>query len=135
MKLIVPTADQVIKTNKYICEEQGNPFGVLKKGAVESALHTAFYPGSSPFVNGGVAKIAGALCFYLVNSHAFIDGNKRTGAIVAVTFMNLNGWDLKFANKEKNGNTAFANLIEGCAAGKFDKDYLIDWFDGHKVAI
>ena len=37
--------------------------------------------------------------------------------------------------KEKNGNTAFANLIEGCAAGKFDKDYLIDWFDGHKVAI
>lgn len=135
MKLIVPTPDQVIKTNKYICEEQGNPLGVLKKGAMESALHTAFYSGSFPFWNGGVAKIAEALCFYLVNSHAFIDDNKRTGALVALTFMNLNGWDLKFANKEKNRNTAFANLIEGCAAGKFNKDYLIGWFDGHKVKI
>ena len=135
MKIKIPTVDQVIKTNEYICQEQGNPFTVLKPGAVESALHTAFYPGSYPFSVGGIAKIAGALCFYLVKSHAFIDGNKRTGALVAVIFMNQNGWDLKYPLEEVNGHTAFANLIDWCAAGKFDKNHLIEWFDNHKIEL
>lgn len=133
MKIIIPTVDQVIVLNKYLCEEQGNPFQVLDKGKVASALHTAFYPGSYPFSAGGVAKIAGALCFYLVKAHAFIDGNKRTGALTAINFMNLNGWDLNYPDEEENGNTALANTVEKCAASEVSKDELIDWFDQHKV--
>jgi death-on-curing protein len=96
-------------------------------------LHTAFYPGSYPFNAGGVAKIAGALCFYLVKTHAFMDGNKRTGALTAIKFMNLNDWDLNYANQEENGRTALANIIEKCAASEVSKDELIEWFDQHKV--
>lgn len=133
MEIIIPTVDQVIEMNKYLCLEEGNLFQVLEKGKVESSLHTAFYPGSYPFCAGGLAKIAGALCCYLVKAHAFIDGNKRTGALVAINFLNLNGWDLSYSRNEENGRTALANIIEKCAASEVTKDDLIEWFEQHKI--
>lgn len=137
MKVIVPTPEQVIKTNEHICREKGNPHGLIDqgKGKVESAIYTAFYPGSYPFQNGGIARIAGALCYYLVMAHAFVDGNKRTGALVAITFMNLNGCDLAYPEEEENGKSAFANTIEKCAASNLSKDELMEWFEQHKVEI
>ena len=107
----------------------------MNKGKIESAVHTAFYPGSYPFSAGGIAKIAGALCFYLVKAHAFIDGNKRVGNLVAITFMNLNGWDLSYPKEEENGKCALANIIEQCAASEIGKEELIEWFDNHKIFI
>ena len=106
MKVKIPTVDQVIFLNQYICNKQGNPFAVLDRGKIESALHTAFYPGSYPF---------------------------SAGAFTAVRFMNINGWDLQYVEQEENDNTAFANVIEKCAASEFGKEDLIEWFDTHKI--
>jgi death-on-curing protein len=135
MKITIPTDSQVIFTNEFLCNEGNNPFKVLDGGKVSSAIHTAFYPGSYPFRAGGIAKIAGALCFYLVQAHAFLDGNKRTGSMVAIRFMELNGWSLKYPLKEANGKTALTNIIESCAASTLSKDELIDWFDHHKIEL
>ncbi len=131
-KLIIPTAEQVILVNKMICEKSGNPHGCADRGKIESALHTAFYPGIYPFAAGGIAKTAGALCFYLVKSHAFIDGNKRTGTLVSIVFMEQNGWTLNYAVDKKKNLNALAEVIENCAASKIQKEDLVDWFDAHK---
>lgn len=136
MKLIfLPTAGAVLAVNKYVCEQGGNPYHCYDVGKVESAVSTAFYPGTYPFAHGGIPKVAGALCFYLVKSHAFMDGNKRTGALVAITFLNQHGLDLKYPLNEKKGINALADVIEKCSASKLDKDELIEWFDAHKVSI
>ena len=135
MKIFIPSVEQVIETNKFICEESGNPYLVLDRGKIESALHTAFYPGSYPFSAGGIAKIAGALCFYLVQAHAFMDGNKRVGALVAILFMNENGFDLKYPGKEKNGLTGLANIILKCVSGTIGKEEMMDWFENHKIKL
>lgn len=68
----------------------------LNTGKIESAIASAFYPGTYPFAHGGFAKVAGALCFYLVKAHAFLDGNKRTGALAAITFLNMHGLDVEY---------------------------------------
>ena len=94
-KIYVPTAQQIVEANQYICQQHGNPHHCYGIGKIESAIHSAFYPGIYPFAAGGLVRVAGALCFYLVKSHAFIDGNKRVGALTAITFLNENGWDLK----------------------------------------
>ena len=75
------TAAQVVKFNEMICIEAGNDSLCYGIGKVESALHSAFYPGAVPFAHGGIAKIAGALAYYLVKAHAFFDGNKRTALV------------------------------------------------------
>jgi death-on-curing protein len=134
-KIIIPTAQMVVETNKFICERDGNPHHCYDVGKVESALHSAFYPGSYPFAAGGLARVAGALCFYLVKSHAFIDGNKRTGALAAITFLNTNGWDISYSVDTATGQDALAEIVEDCAASKASKDQVMEWFDLHKVEI
>ena len=90
MRLVVqPTLEAVIEANKIVCEAGDNPHQCLSTGKIESAIASAFYPGSYPFAKGGLAKVEGTLYFYLVKAHAFIDGNKRTGALTAITFLNM----------------------------------------------
>ncbi len=136
MKIILlPTAEAVVEINKYVCSEGHNPHHCHEIGKVESAIATAFYPGTYPFALGGLAKVAGALCFYLVQSHAFVDGNKRTGALTAITFLNQHGLDLLYPLDEERGVNALADVIEGCAASRIKRDELIEWFETHKVAL
>ena len=131
--IFIPTAKAVVEVNKLICCEDGNPHHYNDIGKVESAISTAFYPGVYPFNHGGLARVAGALCFYLVKSHAFVDGNKRTGALVAITFLNQHGMDLEYPINEKTDTNALAEVIEKCAASKVTKDELMDWFENHKT--
>lgn len=134
MRLIVqPTLEAVIETNKIVCEAGSNPHQCLNVGKIESAIASAFYPGTYPFAHGGLAKVAGAMCFYIVKAHAFLDGNKRTGALTAITFLNIHGLDLEYpVDTEKNTN-ALAEIIDGCAASTVSQDELKEWFDRHKV--
>lgn len=129
----IPSARDVLSYNEYICHEDGNPFNCYDLGKVESAIHSAFYPGSAPFVHGGIAKMAGALCFYLLKAHAFMDGNKRTATVIAIVFMNKHGWTLKYPSSEIDDSNALADIIDSCAASKVSKEELIEWFDTHKV--
>lgn len=134
MRLILqPTLESIIEINHFICSEGGNPHQCLDSGKIESAISSAFHPGSYPFSHGGLAKVAGALCFYLVKSHAFLDGNKRTGALVAITFLNMHGMDLEYPlDIDKNIN-GLAEIIESCAASRINQNQLKDWFEIHKV--
>lgn len=131
--IFLPTAEAVVALNKFICEQGGNPHHCNGIGKVESAISTAFYPGEYPFAHGGLARVAGALYFYLVKSHAFTDGNKRTGTLVAITFLNQHGMDLHYPLDEAKDINALAEVIESCAAGAVSNDQLMDWFDAHKI--
>lgn len=136
-KIIIqlPQAIDVVAINKLICEEDGNPHHCYDIGKIESALHSAFYPGAYPFIAGGLAKVAGTLCFYLVKTHAFVDGNKRTAAIVAITFLNEHGWDLTYPFDEEKDTNALGQIIDDCAAGNVGKEQLADWFEVHKSVL
>ena len=134
MRIILqPTLESIIEINKLVCTEGGNSHQCLDAGKVESAIATAFYPGSYPFAHGGLARVAGALCFYLVKAHAFIDGNKRTGALTAITFLNLHGIDIDYLIDTKNEINGLASIIDQCASSNIDQDQLKDWFDLHKI--
>lgn len=134
MRLIVqPTLESIVEVNQIVCFEGGNPHQCLDSSKIESAISSAFYPGSYPFSHGGLAKVAGALFFYLVKSHAFMDGNKRTGALVAITFLNMHGIDLEYPLDIENNVNALAEIIEDCAASTINQEQLKDWFEMHKV--
>jgi death on curing protein len=133
MKLFVPTAEQIVKLNLLICQKQGSQHQLYSLDKIESSIHSATYPGSPPFVHGGVAKIAGALCFYLVQTHAFFDGNKRTAAITALTFVERNHLSLRFSVTPEVND--FARVVEECGFGLLTIDALKTWFENHKVTL
>lgn len=133
MKIVIPSVASIIRTNEFCCSINDQKSVLLDSGRIESALHTAFYPGSDPFYNGSIPRIAGALCFYLTKAHAFQDGNKRTAAYAAVMFMNKNGWDLDFNDGDQTQFSDFAKIILKATASEISKEELMDWFDSHKT--
>lgn len=126
-KVRVLTAPQVKQINKRICEDEGNEHLCYDIGKIESALHSAFYPGEPPFHHGGIAKVAGALAFYVTQAHAFLDGNKRTAVISAALFLKSNNFVLLYSPD------SLAELIESCASGNTDIEAVKNWFDNHKI--
>ena len=51
-------AEMVCDFNKEICGSDYRCYGI---GKVESALHSAYYPGSHPFHHGSIINVAGAM--------------------------------------------------------------------------
>ncbi|MEX2480086.1 MAG: type II toxin-antitoxin system death-on-curing family toxin [Gammaproteobacteria bacterium] len=58
-----------------------------------------------------VADLAAAYTFGILRNHPFIDGNKRTGFLVGVLFMELNG--LRFTASEEEAAHAVLQLAAG----------------------
>jgi death-on-curing protein len=133
MKIYLPVAGQIVEMNRRICRRDGSPIQCLDAGKVESAVGAAFYPGVPPFVHGGIATLAGALCFYLVKAHAFLDGNKRTALVVSTAFLHENGWRLLYPLTPTHN--ALADVIEQCGASQVGKDELMTWFERHKASL
>lgn len=70
-------------------------------------------------------QLAAAYAFGLARNHPFVEGNKRTAAVVSETFLALNGHRLDVSDAELV--VAFLAL----AAGELSEDELADWFRSH----
>ena len=66
--------------------------------------------------------LAASLGFGLARNHPFVDGNKRTAAVVSEAFLALNGEALAASDAELV--VAFLAL----AAGELSEEEMADWF-------
>jgi len=103
--------------------EHGGGEGVRDTGALESAMmrprNLALYE------QPDAAALAAAYAFGLARNHPFVDGNKRAAAVVAETFLALNGHALAATDAE------LVVAILALAAGELAEDELADWFRLH----
>jgi len=75
------------------------------------------------FLHPAIPGIAAAYLFHIGQNHPFVDGNKRTGANAAVTFLLINDWELEFSQDE------LVDLILSVASGTTSKSVLSERFD------
>jgi death-on-curing protein len=73
----------------------------------------------------GVCELAASYAFGIARNHPFVDGNKRTAAVVSETFLVLNGSVLLATDAELV--VAFVAL----AGGELSEDELTAWFRDH----
>ena len=66
-------------------------------------------------------EIAAAYTAGIIRNHPIVDGNKRTGFILGVLFLELNGY--RFTASEESAAQAILSL----AAGTLDESALADW--------
>jgi len=88
----------------------GGPSGVRDSSLLESALAR---PRQIESYGEGwdVAGLAAAYTAGIVKNHPFADGNKRTGFVVGILFLELNGY--QFAALEEEAAQAVISLAEG----------------------
>lgn len=67
------------------------------------------------FLHTDVFEMAAAYLFHIVKNHPFIDGNKRAGAVSALVFLALNGYDFTAPQN------AFTELVFALAGGDMAK--------------
>ena len=72
--------------------EGGSP-GLRDAGLLESAVLMPQQQFSGDYLHRGVAAMAAAYLFHIAQNHAFLDGNKRTAALAALVFLEINGID------------------------------------------
>ncbi len=67
------------------------------------------------------------LQYTLISNHAFVDGNKRIGMYVMLTFLEVNGIHMECTNEE----VVEAGL--SVASGTMDYDALLQWVRDHRI--
>lgn len=106
--------------------EHGGARGVRDRGMLESAM--ARPQNLVAYGEPDAADLAAAYAFGIARNHPFVDGNKRTAAVVSETFLVLNGYGLDCDDVELV--VTFLSL----AAGELAAEALGDWFRSHLVS-
>jgi death-on-curing protein len=94
--------------------QHGGAVGLRDEGLLKSALarpqqHVAYADAPDP------VRLAAVYTAGVVKNHPFIDGNKRTGFVLGVLFLELNGY--RFTATQENA----ANAVLALAAGQMDE--------------
>jgi death-on-curing protein len=103
--------------------EHGGGEGVRDPGLLESAM--ARPQNLALYGKPDVAALAAAYAYGIARNHPFVDGNKRTAAVISETFLVLNGWQLSATDAE------LVVAILALAAGELSEQELADWFRQH----
>ena len=92
--------EKVLLLHKLIAEETGGSVGMRDEALLESALEGAFAGfGGEEFYPTKEEKAA-RLGYSLISNHAFVDGNKRIGMYVMLTFLEVNGVRIECKNED-----------------------------------
>ncbi len=88
----------------------GGAEGLRDRGLLQSALarpqQQYAYAETSDMIDMATAYTAG-----IVRNHPFVDGNKRTGFVVGILFLELNGY--RFVASEEDAAQAVLKLADG----------------------
>ncbi|MBV9875865.1 MAG: type II toxin-antitoxin system death-on-curing family toxin [Verrucomicrobia bacterium] len=118
--------DTVLAIHDEQLDEHGGESGIRSETLLDSALdrpkNKAHYERSS------AAALAAANAFGVVKNHPFLDGNKRTAAVVSELFLNLHNAQLTATDAQ------VVETIEGVAAGRISEEELISFFEAHTQA-
>ncbi|WP_343303992.1 type II toxin-antitoxin system death-on-curing family toxin [Mesorhizobium retamae] len=92
-------AEEVIKINRDEVTATGEPYQLLSRDLLESAVAS---PINHYLYNGeiDVLRLAVILIVAIARNHPFEQGNKRTGWTAGMMFMALNGYEITWDSEE-----------------------------------
>ncbi|KIC12748.1 death-on-curing protein [Leisingera sp. ANG-M1] len=114
----VPLAAVTVIHDRQIARH-GGAAGMRDKALLEMGCARAM--NLAAYSDAGVAEVAAAYAFGIAKAHAFVDGNKRTAFVTAVTFLRLNGF--QFRPDPVEG----VRMMEDLATGDVDEASFAEW--------
>jgi death on curing protein len=115
--------DEILEMHQQQIDRYGGSHGIRDVAGLESAVATPQVTFGGEFLHRSIPAMAAAYLFHLCQNHPFIDGNKRAGANVAITFLLINDWNPPFDQDE------LADLVLAVASGQTGKSDLTEIFE------
>jgi len=115
MRPLFLTLDEVLSLHAEQIRLFGGSPGIRDVGLLESAIGSVEATFDDVFLHETVFAMAEAYLHGICRNHPFLDGNKRTAAAAALTFLEMNGIEV---DTEED---AFYDLVIGVAEGGVSK--------------
>ena len=117
--------EKVLLLHQLIAQETGGEIGLRDQALLDAALAAAFAGVADREFYPSKEEKAAKLGFDLISNHAFLDGNKRIGMYVMLTFLEANGIGVEADNEE------VASVGLAVASGTMKYEALLDWVRKH----
>jgi death-on-curing protein len=114
--------EDVLFLHSQQVDSYGGHRGIRDGGLLDSALAQPQAMFEGQFLHRDIYEMAAAYLFHIVQNHPFFDGNKRTGAVAALVFLDFNG----IAIDAPEGS--IYELTISVATGQTDKRQIADFF-------
>lgn len=121
------TKETIINLHDMLIKQTKGCEGIRDEGMLESAVECAFATFDGQDLFPTTEEKGARLGLALVNNHAFVDGNKRTGTFVMLTFLDANGIKMSYTNED------VYSLGVSMATGEFKQENVLSWIEGHKI--
>lgn len=122
------TVEQVIQIHDKFLIYGGLP-GIRDEGLLISAVEMARSSFFGEDLHKSLYDKASAYLFHIVSNHPFNDGNKRTGALTAILFLEQNGIAVDFSADE------YEELVIQVAQSKKNKKEIAEFMQESKNRI
>ena len=119
--------EKVLLLHQLIAQETGGEVGLRDQSLLDAALAAAFAGVADREFYPSKEEKAAKLGFDLISNHAFLDGNKRIGMYVMLTFLEANGIGVEADNEE------VASVGLAVASGTMTYEALLDWVRKHST--
>ncbi len=116
------TFNDVCHLHDKIIHKYGGIMGIRDKHLLESACQQPQLFLFGEYVHSDIFHMAAAHSFHIIKNHPFVDGNKRTGILTALTFLERNG-----ATVVTDFNSLF-NVALDIAQSKLDKEQIAQFY-------
>ena len=118
--------EKVLLLHQIMAEATGGSVGLRDEDLLDSALEEAFAGfGDREFCPTKEEKGA-RLGYTLISNHAFVDGNKRIGVYIMLSFLEMNGIRLQCTDDE------LVDIGLSVASGGMKYEELLQWVFDHK---
>lgn len=121
------TLEQVIEIHDVFLEDHGGLPGIRDKGLLVSAIEMPRASMFGEYLHKTIYDKASAYLFHIVQNHPFNDGNKRTGALTTILFLEANGKKFEFSEVE------YEELVISVAMGQAGKEEIAYFLEYGKI--
>lgn len=125
--MIKISSEKIKLLHQLMSEATGGSVGVRDEGLLDSAVEGAFATFDGTELYPSKEEKAAKLGYSLISNHAFVDGNKRIGVHVMISFLELNGIHIDSSDED------VVALGLGVADGSMSQDDVLKWIKDHKV--
>ena len=119
--------EKVLLLHQIMAEATGGDTGIRDEALLESAIENVYATFDGIELYPTKEEKAARLGFSLISNHAFVDGNKRIGIYIMLSFLELNGVRIEATNDE------VYELGMKVAEGKADYSYILEWIKSRRV--
>ena len=109
------TFAEIIEIHDYQISRFGGAAGVRDIELLKSAIGMPSATFGGEFLHPSVIEMAAAYLYHLVENHPFVDGNKRVGAMAALIFLDMNGFEFDASDED------FTAMVLKVASGEMMK--------------